>query len=335
MLGRRLITSIGSDMRLCLRLPRTATTATASRLRTSAAPHKLESVGGKSLQPLQPRLPILLYTSTNRVAHATYETIGSRRTIGHLAVAPFLIGTLCWSTYFYHQRANQDFVMAAGVHSEEAGGTKTQVMGLFSLFKYLEISTDGPRLDLSPLAQMIDWRGLVDLAPTQAFLGVVYYCWSSLLHGMDNTVALFPSMDIKPKLVRLGVLEKLEEGLGSENPTVRLCAAYVVNRMVRNTHVARMVAARPVIVQGIVQMLEEEVVVEGGRFVGFVHSESSASAEVFVTLLETVNNVVEAVVDKVGRGVERNRRRRQRRYGLIICTFLLSSALYPASPTTL
>eukprot|EP00624_Nannochloropsis_granulata_P000006 evm.model.NODE_10003_length_20220_cov_27.836004.6 len=156
--------------------------------------------------------------------------------------------------------------MAAGVHSEEAGGTKAQVMGLFSLFKYLEISTDGPRLDLSPLAQMIDWRGLVDLAPTQAFLGVVYYCWSSLLHGMDNTVALFPSMDIKPKLVRLGVLEKLEEGLGSEDATVRLCAAYVVNRMVRNTQVARMVAARPAIVRGVVKMLEEEVVVEGGRF---------------------------------------------------------------------
>jgi len=109
-------------------------------------------------------------------------------------------------------------------------------------------------------------------------------------------------MDIMPKFVRLGVLDKLEEGLEeSQDPTVKLCAAYVVNRLVRNTQVARMVAARPKIVKGVVGMLEEEVVVEGGRFVGFAHSESNASAEVFVTLLETVNNVVEAVVDKVGR----------------------------------
>jgi len=254
-------------------------------------------VGGKSLLRL-PHGPI----KPPRAPHATYETSGSRRTLGHLAIAPFLLGTLCWSTYFYHQRANQDLVTAAGVHSEEAGGTKAQIMGLFSLFKYLEISTDGPRLDLSPLAQLIDWKGLIGLAPTQPALGLVYYCWSSLLHGVDNTVALFPSMDIKPKLVQLGVLDKLEEGLEeSQDPTVKLCAAYVVNRLVRNTQVARMVAARPKIVKGVVGMLEEEVVVEGERFVGFVHSESNASAEVFVTLLETVNNVVEAVVDKVGR----------------------------------
>jgi hypothetical protein len=106
-------------------------------------------------------------------------------------------------------------------------------------------------------------------------------------------------MDIKPKLVRLGVLDKLEEGLGSKDGTVRLVCSYVVHRLVRNTQVARMVATRPKIVMGVVGMLEEEVVVEGGRFMGFVHSESQASAEVFVTLLETVNNVVEAVVDKV------------------------------------
>lgn len=35
-----------------------------------------------------------------------------------------------------------------------------------------------------------------------------------------------------------------------------------------------------------------------GRFVGFVHSESNTSAEVFVTLLETLNHILEATVNK-------------------------------------
>lgn len=221
-------------------------------------------------------------------------------------IPPFLLGTLCWSSFFYQKHANGDLVAAAG-YNEEAGGTRSQILGLFSMFKYLEISTDGPRLDLSPLAALVDWRGLMALAPTQSSLGLVYFVWSSLLHGVDNTVAFFPSFDIKPKLVRLGVLSKLEEGLQSEDPTVRLCAAYVVNRLVRNAHVARMVAARPVIVQGLVDMLEEEMLVEGGRFQGFGHSAGNASAEVFVTLLETLNNLVEGVVNKVRKGNKRRR----------------------------
>lgn len=46
-----------------------------------------------------------------------------------------------------------------------------------------------------------------------------------------------------------------------------------------------------------------------GRFVGFVHSESNTSAEVFVTLLETLNHILEATVNK---NVVRSHTRRSR-----------------------
>jgi len=73
-------------------------------------------------------------------------------------------------------------------------------MGLFSLYQYLELTTDGPRFDLSPVANLIDWQSLMQLAPSRSLRGMVYYTWSTLLHGIENTTALFPAMDIKPKV---------------------------------------------------------------------------------------------------------------------------------------
>ena len=235
--------------------------------------------------------------------------------MGHYAVAPFLLGTLAWSTYYFETQANEELVAKTRIPTPPSPPTepdtdththtvttaaddRAQVLGLFSLYRYLELSTDGPRFDTSPLATLIDWPKLMSLAPTRPALGMVYYAWSTLLNGIDNTVALFPSVDIKPKLIRLGILDSLEGGLASANPTVRLCAAYVVNRLVKNTQVARLVAGRPKIVREVVEILEEEMVVSetSGRFQGFVHSESNTSAEVFVTLLETLNCIVEAGV---------------------------------------
>lgn len=40
------------------------------------------------------------------------------------------------------------------------------------------------------------------------------------------------------QLIRLGLLDNLEEALDSPDGTVRMCAAYVVSRLVRNTQVS-------------------------------------------------------------------------------------------------
>lgn len=52
----------------------------------------------------------------------------------------------------------------------------------------------------------------------------------------------------------MGVLDKLEEGLESDNSTVRLCAAYVINRLARNTQVARIMSTRPRIMKGLIDI---------------------------------------------------------------------------------
>lgn len=166
-------------------------------------------------------------------------------------------------------------------------------MGLFSLYQYLELTTDGPRFELSQLAGMIDWQGIMQMAPSRSVRGMIYYIWSSLIHGVENTIALFPAVDIKPKvselwwrgeeeiagrhwliigdqmllyvlgcgwqLIRLGLLEKLEDSFESKDITVRLCAAYVVSRLSKNMQVARMVAARPKIMKGILDLINKYV----------------------------------------------------------------------------
>ena len=84
-------------------------------------------------------------------------------------------------------------------------GEDAQMRGLFGLYRYLELTTDGPRLDLSELAALVDWRLLLALAPSgSAAEGFVHYAYLSLMQGIDNTVALFPSVDIKPKVGRGG-----------------------------------------------------------------------------------------------------------------------------------
>lgn len=42
----------------------------------------------------------------------------------------------------------------------------------------------------------------------------------------------------------------------------------------------------------------EVVMSSTGRFMGFLHSESNTSAEVFITLLDTLNHVLDATVNK-------------------------------------
>lgn len=86
----------------------------------------------------------------------------------------------------------------AGTAAQE--DVRNQIWGLFKLYQYLELTTDGPRFDLSELASLIDWRAAISLAPTQSAMGLVYWAWSTLLHGVDNTVAFFPAMDVKAKV---------------------------------------------------------------------------------------------------------------------------------------
>jgi hypothetical protein len=42
---------------------------------------------------------------------------------------------------------------------------------------------------------------------------------------------------LSQQLIRMGLLDNLEEALDSPDSTVRLCAAYVVSRLVRNSQV--------------------------------------------------------------------------------------------------
>jgi hypothetical protein len=84
----------------------------------------------------------------------------------------------------------------------------------------------------------------------------------------------------------------------SSNMTVRLCAAYCVNRLSRNARVAQLLAGRPGIVEGLLALLDAELLSDEaggtGRFLGFRHSESHTSAEVACTLLEAISNILEA-----------------------------------------
>ncbi len=301
MLGpRRLAASAWRKRGLLLAGTTRRSTSTSGLWTTPRAPYQFGAPAGLPPRPPPPPpaglLPSIMRPLRPAAPPACYATSG-KKMLGHLAVAPFLLGTLGWSYFFTQQDGhNEELVAACG--RTEAGGDRAQIMGLFALYRYLEIATDGPCFDMSDLAALIDWPKLMALAPTQPALGLVWWGWATMAHPMENSVALFPSVDIKPKLVRLGVLEKLEEGLGSAHPTVQLCAAYVLNRLVRNQQVARMVAARPAMVQGLVEMVAEEVVVENHRFQGFVHSESNTSAEVFVILLDTLTRVLEATLDK-------------------------------------
>jgi hypothetical protein len=43
-------------------------------------------------------------------------------------------------------------------------------------------------------------QAAVEAAPTRSSAGLVYYVWSTLLNGVDNTIALFPAMDSKAKV---------------------------------------------------------------------------------------------------------------------------------------
>lgn len=43
-------------------------------------------------------------------------------------------------------------------------------------------------------------KAAVEAAPTRSSAGLVYYVWSTLLNGVDNTIALFPAMDSKAKV---------------------------------------------------------------------------------------------------------------------------------------
>ena len=99
-------------------------------------------------------------------------------------------------TYHTTPAADADLLAAAGPEKGEAA----QALGLFALFRYLELSTMGPRFDTSGLAALVDWPALLAMAPTRPAQGLVHYCYAGLMHGVDNTVALFPSIDIRPKV---------------------------------------------------------------------------------------------------------------------------------------
>lgn len=120
-----------------------------------------------------------------------------RSELSHKAVAPSLLGSLLVSTYFFAAHANADLVAAAGPER----GEPSQMLGLFALYRFLELTTDGPRLDLGELAALVDWRRLLALmAPSRPAEGMVHWWYLKLMQGLDNTVALFPSVDIKPKV---------------------------------------------------------------------------------------------------------------------------------------
>lgn len=55
----------------------------------------------------------------------------------------------------------------------------------------------------------------------------------------------------------MGLLEKLEEAFDSKDTTVRLCAGYVVSRLTKNMQVARMVASRPKVMKGILDLIDK------------------------------------------------------------------------------
>ena len=129
-------------------------------------------------------------------APAPHPSTYYRSELAHKAVAPFLLGSLLVSTYFFAARADDELVAAAGPER----GEHAQMMGLFSLYRFLELTTDGPRLDLSELAALVDWRRLLALASSRPAEGMVHWGYLKLMQGLDNTVALFPSVDIKPKV---------------------------------------------------------------------------------------------------------------------------------------
>lgn len=68
-----------------------------------------------------------------------------------------------------------------------------------------------------------------------------------------------------------------------------------MNRLSRNARVAQLLAGQPGVVQGLLDLLDRELLLEEGstgRFVGFRHSESHTSAEVACTLLEALSNIL-------------------------------------------
>lgn len=125
-------------------------------------------------------------------------------------------------------------------------------------------------------------------------------------HLVINQLTASP---LPTQLIRLGLLGTLEATLRPSSPisstadaaqedssTVRLCAAYCVSRLSRNVRVAQLLAGKPGIVDGLLALLDEELLIEDstGRFNGFQHSDSHTSAEVACTLLEAVSNILEA-----------------------------------------
>lgn len=63
------------------------------------------------------------------------------------AIGPFMLATLCWSTYYYQKNCNEDLIQSIG----PPAGESYQILSLFSLYRYLELTTDGPRFDLSEM----------------------------------------------------------------------------------------------------------------------------------------------------------------------------------------
>jgi len=55
----------------------------------------------------------------------------------------------------------------------------------------------------------------------------------------------------------MGLLDQLDNAFDSEDTTVKLCAAYVVSRLSKNMQVARMVAGRPKIINGLVDLIKK------------------------------------------------------------------------------
>lgn len=139
----------------------------------------------------------LRYGSFNKGNARLLSTSTQQVPVSAKIIRPFIFGFTLFSTALFYSECNEEMLS-----NKDRPNGKIDLMKLYSLYKYIEVSTEGPRLDLSDIAGGLNWQKIAHHAPTRSARGLVYYVWSSLMHGLDSAVAICPAIDIRPKVSR-------------------------------------------------------------------------------------------------------------------------------------
>lgn len=92
-------------------------------------------------------------------SNSSRAILGRKRQLTPYAIAPWMIATLAFSTYYYQKHCNEEMVESIG--PDNPGGEYQRIWSLFSLYRYLELTTDGPRFDLSPVVSVCIYDSII------------------------------------------------------------------------------------------------------------------------------------------------------------------------------